>query len=154
MAMNLVRGPLTTHHTQSFPLVSTRRSDGLAFQTQNSAVKICDEYTRTYGRRGWIEELLLQNILGRLCRGMITRESSATKVFLKWYVYSSQIIGFYEFHLRYPLYVDSDFQYNNLMYETLSYLPQVPHNQTYESYIAQHIFNPLNMTFYFLRSCQ
>ena len=38
------------------------------------------------------------------------------------------------------------FQYNNLMYETLSYLPQVLLNQTYESYIAQHIFDPLNMT--------
>jgi len=32
------------------------------------------------------------------------------------------------------------------MYETLSYLPQVLLNQTYESYIAQHIFGPLNMT--------
>lgn len=32
------------------------------------------------------------------------------------------------------------------MYETLSYLPQVLLNQTYESYIAQHIFNPLNMS--------
>ena len=38
------------------------------------------------------------------------------------------------------------FQYNNLMYETLSYLPQVLLNQTYESYIAEHIFKPLNMT--------
>ncbi|KAF8177235.1 beta-lactamase/transpeptidase-like protein [Pholiota molesta] len=38
------------------------------------------------------------------------------------------------------------FQYNNLMYETLSYLPQVLLNQSYESYIAQHLFNPLNMT--------
>ncbi|KDR69231.1 hypothetical protein GALMADRAFT_256069 [Galerina marginata CBS 339.88] len=38
------------------------------------------------------------------------------------------------------------FQYNNLMYETLSYLPQVLLNQTYESYIAQHMFDPLNMT--------
>jgi len=32
------------------------------------------------------------------------------------------------------------------MYETLSYLPEILLNQTYESYIAQHIFNPLNMT--------
>jgi CubicO group peptidase (beta-lactamase class C family) len=32
------------------------------------------------------------------------------------------------------------------MYETLSYLPQVLLNQSYESYIAQHLFNPLNMT--------
>ena len=38
------------------------------------------------------------------------------------------------------------FQYNNLMYETLSYLPQVLLNQTYESYIAQHLFNPLGMS--------
>lgn len=32
------------------------------------------------------------------------------------------------------------------MYETLSYLPQVLLNQTYESYIAEHLFDPLNMT--------
>ena len=38
------------------------------------------------------------------------------------------------------------FQYNNLMYETLSYLPEVLLNQTYEAYIAEHIFKPLNMT--------
>ncbi|KJA24150.1 hypothetical protein HYPSUDRAFT_65659 [Hypholoma sublateritium FD-334 SS-4] len=38
------------------------------------------------------------------------------------------------------------FQYNNLMYEALSYLPQTLLNQTYESYIAQHLFHPLNMT--------
>ena len=38
------------------------------------------------------------------------------------------------------------FQYNNLMYGTLSYLPQILLNQTYESYITQHIFVPLNMT--------
>ena len=38
------------------------------------------------------------------------------------------------------------FQYNNLMYETLSYLPQVLLNQTYESYVAQHLFNPLDMS--------
>ncbi|KAF9555829.1 beta-lactamase/transpeptidase-like protein [Agrocybe pediades] len=38
------------------------------------------------------------------------------------------------------------FQYNNLMYETLSYLPQVLLNQTYESYISQHLFKPMNMT--------
>ncbi|KAF8163798.1 beta-lactamase/transpeptidase-like protein [Crassisporium funariophilum] len=38
------------------------------------------------------------------------------------------------------------FQYNNLMYETLSYLPQVLLNQTYESYVKQHLFGPLNMT--------
>ena len=31
------------------------------------------------------------------------------------------------------------------MYETLSYLPELFLNQTYESYIAQHLFKPLNM---------
>ncbi|KAH6904354.1 beta-lactamase/transpeptidase-like protein, partial [Coprinopsis sp. MPI-PUGE-AT-0042] len=39
------------------------------------------------------------------------------------------------------------FQYNNMMYETLSYLPTLFFNQTYESYIQQHLFDPLNMTF-------
>ncbi|TFK32568.1 beta-lactamase/transpeptidase-like protein [Crucibulum laeve] len=38
------------------------------------------------------------------------------------------------------------FQYNNLMYETLSYLPQLLLNQTYESYVQEHLFDPLNMT--------
>ncbi|KIM36480.1 hypothetical protein M413DRAFT_449178 [Hebeloma cylindrosporum] len=38
------------------------------------------------------------------------------------------------------------FQYNNLMYETLSYLPEVLLNQTYEAYIEEHLFKPLNMT--------
>lgn len=38
------------------------------------------------------------------------------------------------------------FQYNNLMYETLSYLPTLFLNQTYETYIQQHLFDPLNMT--------
>ena len=32
------------------------------------------------------------------------------------------------------------------MYEALSYLPEVLLNQTYEAYIAEHIFKPLNMT--------
>jgi CubicO group peptidase (beta-lactamase class C family) len=32
------------------------------------------------------------------------------------------------------------------MYETLSYLPQCLLNQSYESYIAQHLFIPLNMS--------
>ena len=32
------------------------------------------------------------------------------------------------------------------MYETLSYLPEVLLNQTYETYIAEHLFKPLNMT--------
>ncbi|KAH6904353.1 beta-lactamase/transpeptidase-like protein [Coprinopsis sp. MPI-PUGE-AT-0042] len=38
------------------------------------------------------------------------------------------------------------FQYNNFMYTTLSYLPTLFLNQTYESYIQQHLFDPLNMT--------
>lgn len=32
------------------------------------------------------------------------------------------------------------------MYETLSYLPQLLLNQSYESYIAEHLFKPLNMS--------
>ena len=32
------------------------------------------------------------------------------------------------------------------MFETLSYLPVVLLNQSYESYIEQHLFRPLNMT--------
>ena len=32
------------------------------------------------------------------------------------------------------------------MYETLSYLPEALLNQTYEAYIAEDIFKPLNMT--------
>ena len=32
------------------------------------------------------------------------------------------------------------------MYKTLSYLPEVLLNQTYETYIKQHIFKALNMT--------
>ncbi|KAF9524480.1 beta-lactamase/transpeptidase-like protein [Crepidotus variabilis] len=38
------------------------------------------------------------------------------------------------------------FQYNNLMYSVLSYLPKILLNQSYPSYVSQHIFNPLNMT--------
>ncbi|KAJ6623649.1 beta-lactamase/transpeptidase-like protein [Mycena sp. CBHHK59/15] len=38
------------------------------------------------------------------------------------------------------------YQYNNLMYETLSHLPPTILNQTFESYIAEHIFSPLAMT--------
>ncbi|KAF7341680.1 F-box domain-containing protein [Mycena sanguinolenta] len=37
------------------------------------------------------------------------------------------------------------YQYNNLMYETLSYLPQALLNQTFESYVAEHLFGPLGM---------
>ncbi|KAJ7611432.1 beta-lactamase/transpeptidase-like protein, partial [Mycena polygramma] len=38
------------------------------------------------------------------------------------------------------------YQYNNLMYETLSHLPPTLLNQTFELYIAEHIFAPLGMT--------
>ncbi|KAF7343155.1 F-box domain-containing protein [Mycena venus] len=37
------------------------------------------------------------------------------------------------------------YQYNNLMYETLSHLPPTLLNQTYESYITEHLFSPLGM---------
>ncbi|KIK51282.1 hypothetical protein GYMLUDRAFT_208774 [Collybiopsis luxurians FD-317 M1] len=37
-------------------------------------------------------------------------------------------------------------QYNNLMYETLSYLPTLLLDQPYESYISENLFRPLNMT--------
>lgn len=33
-----------------------------------------------------------------------------------------------------------------MMYEALSHLPRVFLNQSYESYIAQHLFGPLNMS--------
>jgi CubicO group peptidase (beta-lactamase class C family) len=33
-----------------------------------------------------------------------------------------------------------------MMYETLSHLPKIFLNQSYESYIKQHLFTPLNMT--------
>ncbi|PFH48917.1 hypothetical protein AMATHDRAFT_148822 [Amanita thiersii Skay4041] len=38
------------------------------------------------------------------------------------------------------------YQYNNLMYESLAVLPSLLLNQSYESYIAEHIFNPLDMS--------
>ncbi|KAJ6625232.1 beta-lactamase/transpeptidase-like protein [Mycena sp. CBHHK59/15] len=38
------------------------------------------------------------------------------------------------------------YQYNNLMYETLSHLPATLLNQSYESYIAEHVFSPLGMS--------
>ncbi|KAJ7236035.1 beta-lactamase/transpeptidase-like protein [Mycena rebaudengoi] len=37
------------------------------------------------------------------------------------------------------------YQYNNLMYETLSHLPPTLLNRTFESYIAENIFEPLGM---------
>ncbi|PFH47488.1 hypothetical protein AMATHDRAFT_42916 [Amanita thiersii Skay4041] len=38
------------------------------------------------------------------------------------------------------------YQYNNLMYESMAALPSVLLNQSYESYVAEHLFNPLNMS--------
>lgn len=38
------------------------------------------------------------------------------------------------------------FQYNNLMYESLSYLPELFLNQAFEAYVDQHLFQPLNMS--------
>lgn len=49
-------------------------------------------------------------------------------------------------HLRPSASFREAFQYNNIMYEVLSYLPQILLNQTFESYIAEHLFTPLNMT--------
>ncbi|KAJ3513134.1 hypothetical protein NLJ89_g3122 [Agrocybe chaxingu] len=49
-------------------------------------------------------------------------------------------------HLRPSAEFRETFQYSDLMYEVLSYLPQALLNQTYESYVEQHLFAPLNMT--------
>ncbi|KAF5323782.1 hypothetical protein D9619_012929 [Psilocybe cf. subviscida] len=49
-------------------------------------------------------------------------------------------------HLRPSASFRETFQYNNMMYETLSYLTQVLLNQTFESYVSEHLFGPLNMT--------
>ncbi|KAF9449778.1 beta-lactamase/transpeptidase-like protein [Macrolepiota fuliginosa MF-IS2] len=38
------------------------------------------------------------------------------------------------------------YQYNNLMYDSLGYLPEVLVNQELGSYVEQHIFTPLNMS--------
>lgn len=38
------------------------------------------------------------------------------------------------------------YQYNNLMYQTLPLIPQHLLGQPYESFVAEHIFGPLNMT--------
>ncbi|KAJ7236023.1 beta-lactamase/transpeptidase-like protein, partial [Mycena rebaudengoi] len=37
------------------------------------------------------------------------------------------------------------YQYNNLMYETLSHLPPTLLNQSFEAYVAEHLFSPLGM---------
>lgn len=38
------------------------------------------------------------------------------------------------------------FQYNNLLYHTLGYLPEALVNQTLSAYVDHHIFKPLGMT--------
>ncbi|KAF9074317.1 beta-lactamase/transpeptidase-like protein [Rhodocollybia butyracea] len=49
-------------------------------------------------------------------------------------------------YLRPSAEIRETWQYNNLMYETLSYLPILLLGKSYESYIAEHLFQPLNMT--------
>ncbi|KAF7312569.1 F-box domain-containing protein [Mycena indigotica] len=48
-------------------------------------------------------------------------------------------------YLRLSADLREQYQYNNLMYETLSHLPRTLLNQSFESYITQHIFTPLGM---------
>ncbi|KAF8199251.1 beta-lactamase/transpeptidase-like protein [Mycena galopus ATCC 62051] len=47
--------------------------------------------------------------------------------------------------LRLSAALREQYQYNNLMYETLSHLQPTLLNQTFESYIGEHIFAPLGM---------
>ncbi|KAF5376299.1 hypothetical protein D9615_008485 [Tricholomella constricta] len=49
-------------------------------------------------------------------------------------------------HLRPSAPFRSTFQYNNMMYETLSHLPTRLLNVSFESYVAQNIFHPVGMT--------
>ncbi|KAJ7651365.1 beta-lactamase/transpeptidase-like protein [Roridomyces roridus] len=49
-------------------------------------------------------------------------------------------------YLRPSAALREQYQYNSLMYEALSYLPPTFLNQTFESYISQHIFDPLGMS--------
>ncbi|KAF9455443.1 beta-lactamase/transpeptidase-like protein [Collybia nuda] len=49
-------------------------------------------------------------------------------------------------HLRPSAEFRETFQYNNMMYEALSHLPRVFLNQSYESYISQHLFSRLDMS--------
>ncbi|KAJ3758951.1 beta-lactamase/transpeptidase-like protein [Lentinula raphanica] len=49
-------------------------------------------------------------------------------------------------YLRPSAEVRETWQYNNLMYETLSYLPELLVGQAYESYIDEHIFKSLDMS--------
>ncbi|KAF8069841.1 beta-lactamase/transpeptidase-like protein [Lyophyllum atratum] len=48
-------------------------------------------------------------------------------------------------HLRPSAPFRSTFQYNNMMFETLSHLPMRLLNVSFESYVAQHIFQPAGM---------
>ncbi|KAF7331629.1 F-box domain-containing protein [Mycena kentingensis (nom. inval.)] len=48
-------------------------------------------------------------------------------------------------YLRPSAELREQYQYNNLMFETLSHLPPTLLNQSFESYIAEHIFMPLGM---------
>ncbi|KAJ7839007.1 beta-lactamase/transpeptidase-like protein, partial [Mycena olivaceomarginata] len=48
-------------------------------------------------------------------------------------------------YLRPSAALREQYQYNNIMYETLSYLQPTLLNQTFESYIGEHIFTPLGM---------
>ncbi|KAJ7067221.1 beta-lactamase/transpeptidase-like protein [Mycena amicta] len=48
-------------------------------------------------------------------------------------------------YLRPSAELREQYQYNNLMYETLSHLPRTLLNQSFESYISQHLFSPLGM---------
>ena len=48
-------------------------------------------------------------------------------------------------YLRLSAELREQYQYNNLMYETLSQLPRTLLSQSFESYVAEHIFKPLGM---------
>ncbi|CAK5267240.1 unnamed protein product [Mycena citricolor] len=48
-------------------------------------------------------------------------------------------------HLRPSASLRDRYQYNNLMFEALAHLPATLLNQTFESYIEQHLFKPLGM---------
>ncbi|KAG5649688.1 hypothetical protein H0H81_002495 [Sphagnurus paluster] len=48
-------------------------------------------------------------------------------------------------HLRPSASFRSTFQYNNMMFETLSHLPMRLLNVSFEDYVAQHIFHPAGM---------
>ncbi|KAJ7758369.1 beta-lactamase/transpeptidase-like protein [Mycena metata] len=49
-------------------------------------------------------------------------------------------------YLRPSAALREQYQYNNLMYITLSHLPPTLLNQTFESYVADHLFAPLGMS--------